>query len=125
MPQMTEDLPIKSASTMTACRTIENLGGHNLPTAYPSRRVWLHLTVRDRGGKAIFIPRKTTPISPGGDIIPYSVPTGGGAMVAAETLRCHGAEALRWLLRIDRRGLRHHAGPCLGIAIKLADPDLP
>ena len=31
---------------------MENLGGHKLPTAYPSRRVWLHVTVRDRNGNA-------------------------------------------------------------------------
>jgi hypothetical protein len=34
--------------------SVENLGGHKLPTAYPSRRAWLHVTVRDRTGKAIF-----------------------------------------------------------------------
>ena len=34
--------------------SIENLGGHKLPTAYPSRRVWLHLTVRDSRGNALF-----------------------------------------------------------------------
>jgi hypothetical protein len=34
--------------------SVENLGGHKLPTAYPSRRVWLHVTVRDRSGKTIF-----------------------------------------------------------------------
>jgi hypothetical protein len=34
--------------------SIENLAGHKLPTAYPSRRVWLHVTVRDRHGKAVF-----------------------------------------------------------------------
>ncbi len=33
---------------------VTNLAGHKLPTAYPSRRVWLHLTVRDRSGSAIF-----------------------------------------------------------------------
>jgi hypothetical protein len=33
---------------------VENLGGHKLPTAYPSRRVWLHVTLRDRNGKAVF-----------------------------------------------------------------------
>ena len=33
---------------------VENVTGHKLPTAYPSRRVWLHLIVRDGGGKAIF-----------------------------------------------------------------------
>src|SRR4029077_13523870 len=33
---------------------VENLGGHKLPTAYPSRRVWLHVVVRDGGGRAMF-----------------------------------------------------------------------
>lgn len=31
-----------------------NLGGHKLPTAYPSRRAWLHVTVRDRDGHIVF-----------------------------------------------------------------------
>ena len=34
--------------------TVQNLGGHKLPTAYPSRRAWLHVTVRDRDGRAVF-----------------------------------------------------------------------
>ena len=34
--------------------TVDNLGGHKLPTAYPSRRAWLHVTVRDRGGRVVF-----------------------------------------------------------------------
>ena len=34
--------------------TIQNLSGHKFPTAYPSRRAWLHLTVKDRNGKAVF-----------------------------------------------------------------------
>jgi hypothetical protein len=34
--------------------SIENLGGHKLPTAYPSRRVWLHVTLRDGNGKVLF-----------------------------------------------------------------------
>src|SRR5262249_26302154 len=33
---------------------VENLGGHKLPTAYPSRRCWLHLSVRDRGDRVVF-----------------------------------------------------------------------
>lgn len=33
---------------------VANLTGHKLPTAYPSRRAWLHVTVRDRSGVALF-----------------------------------------------------------------------
>src|SRR6202022_613862 len=33
---------------------VENLSGHKLPTAYPSRRVWLHVAVRDRNGQGVF-----------------------------------------------------------------------
>jgi hypothetical protein len=33
---------------------VENLAGHKLPTAYPSRRVWLHVTVRDVRGTVLF-----------------------------------------------------------------------
>lgn len=33
---------------------VENLAGHKLPTAYPSRRVWLHVTVRDASGTVVF-----------------------------------------------------------------------
>jgi len=39
---------------LEAVVSVENLGGHKLPTAYPSRRSWLHVTVRDRSGKAVF-----------------------------------------------------------------------
>jgi len=34
--------------------TIENRAGHKFPTAYPSRRVWLHVIVRDRDDRIIF-----------------------------------------------------------------------
>lgn len=33
---------------------IENHAGHKLPTAYPSRRAWLHVTVRNADGRVIF-----------------------------------------------------------------------
>lgn len=34
--------------------TALNLSGHKLPTGYPSRRVWMHVTVRDRAGRVVF-----------------------------------------------------------------------
>jgi hypothetical protein len=33
---------------------IENLAGHKLPTAYPSRRAWLHLTVKASDAAVVF-----------------------------------------------------------------------
>src|SRR5439155_242848 len=34
--------------------TVENLGGHKLRTAYPSRRAWIHFRVRRFNGDTIF-----------------------------------------------------------------------
>ena len=33
---------------------VRNATGHKLPTAYPSRRAWIHLTARDQTGRTIF-----------------------------------------------------------------------
>jgi hypothetical protein len=43
-----------SAGQLRADVIVENLSGHKLPTAYPSRRAWLHVTVRDGGGQVAF-----------------------------------------------------------------------
>ena len=33
---------------------VTNLTGHKLPTGYPSRRAWLHVTARDSSGRVLF-----------------------------------------------------------------------
>lgn len=46
--------------------TVENLGGHKLPTAYPARRAWLHVVVRDRNHKTVF---ESGALRPDGSIV--------------------------------------------------------
>ncbi len=54
----TAELEISGAEvvdgTLIAEVSITNLAGHKLPTAYPSRRVWLHVTARDAEGEILF-----------------------------------------------------------------------
>ena len=42
------------AGRLEAEVTVENLSGHKLPTAYPSRRAWLHVVVRDGNKRTVF-----------------------------------------------------------------------
>jgi hypothetical protein len=44
----------RSGNTLAVDVVVENLAGHKLPTAYPSRRAWVHLTVRDAAGRVVF-----------------------------------------------------------------------
>jgi hypothetical protein len=39
---------------LTAEVLVENLTGHKLPTAFPSRRAWLHFVIRDSKGNTVF-----------------------------------------------------------------------
>jgi hypothetical protein len=42
------------ASQLSVDVFVENLTGHKLPTAFPSRRAWLHLVVHDVNGRTVF-----------------------------------------------------------------------
>src|SRR5262245_14519380 len=52
--RVTVESPEVRNGRLEALVSVQNLGGHKLPTAYPSRRVWLHVIVRDRSGRSIF-----------------------------------------------------------------------
>jgi len=43
-----------SGGQLQARIAVQNLSGHKLPTAYPSRRAWLHFAVQDRNGHTVF-----------------------------------------------------------------------
>jgi hypothetical protein len=43
-----------AANTVRFDVVVRNLTGHKLPTAYPSRRAWLHVLVRDADGRIAF-----------------------------------------------------------------------
>ncbi len=44
----------RSGGSITVDVSVRNLTGHKLPTGYPSRRAWLHLSVRDQQGRTVF-----------------------------------------------------------------------
>jgi hypothetical protein len=65
LERVTEQLTERTATVeiTSAARTngqleavidIANLAGHKFPTGFPSRRAWLHLTVRDGAGAVVF-----------------------------------------------------------------------
>ncbi|HZI51215.1 MAG TPA: hypothetical protein VFE29_05285 [Terriglobia bacterium] len=54
-----------AAGRLQADISVENQSGHKFPTAYPSRRAWLHVTVRDRDNRVIF---ESGAVNPNGSI---------------------------------------------------------
>jgi hypothetical protein len=45
---------VRTRGTVAFDVVVTNRAGHKLPTAYPSRRAWLHTTVTDQTGKVVF-----------------------------------------------------------------------
>ena len=44
----------RTAAGIELTLDVKSATGHKLPTAYPSRRAWLHVVVRDAAGRAVF-----------------------------------------------------------------------
>ncbi|MGD8281743.1 MAG: hypothetical protein PVF69_11350, partial [Gemmatimonadota bacterium] len=45
---------VRDGDRLVADVDVRNLAGHKFPTAYPSRRAWLHVTVADADGRTVF-----------------------------------------------------------------------
>jgi hypothetical protein len=58
--------PSREAGRLAFEVGVTNLAGHKLPTAYPSRRAWLHITITDEGGQALF---ESGALRPDGSIV--------------------------------------------------------
>ena len=54
-----------AAGRLQAEISVSNLSGHKFPTAYPSRRAWLHITVRDGNNRVVF---ESGALNPNGSI---------------------------------------------------------
>jgi hypothetical protein len=52
--RLTVSTPRVNGGRLETRVSVDNLGGHKLPTAFPSRRAWLHFTVRDRSRRVQF-----------------------------------------------------------------------
>ncbi len=63
--RLTVDRISRQADLLRVEVLVENLAGHKLPTAYPSRRAWLHFRVVDGRGVTVF---ESGPFRPDGSI---------------------------------------------------------
>jgi cytochrome c553 len=59
--RVTVGTPKLSGSELDFAVRVENLTGHKLPTAYPSRRAWLHVVVTAADGHIVFESGKLNP----------------------------------------------------------------
>ena len=55
-----------SGAQLRADVLVDNLSGHKLPSAFPSRRCWLHVVVRDRNNRVLF---ESGALRPDGSIV--------------------------------------------------------
>jgi hypothetical protein len=63
---VTIDRAAASGTRLDLDLTVRNVAGHKFPTAYPSRRAWLHVVVRDQAGRIVF---ESGAVTPNGSIV--------------------------------------------------------
>jgi cytochrome c551/c552 len=64
--RVTIEHPDVSAGTLSFTVFTQNLTGHKLPTAYPSRRAWLHVIITDANNRTVF---ESGALRPDGSIV--------------------------------------------------------
>ncbi|HEY4047218.1 MAG TPA: hypothetical protein VGM27_10180 [Acidobacteriaceae bacterium] len=64
--KVTIDSIARTADSVAVEVHVENFGGHKLPTAYPSRRAWLHVVLKDGNGRVVF---ESGALNPDGSIV--------------------------------------------------------
>ena len=52
--ELTLSKPMLTADALAFDVDVRNLTGHKLPTGYPSRRLWLHVNVKNERGESVF-----------------------------------------------------------------------
>jgi hypothetical protein len=69
LQERTGSVSVKEAgvdgSTLSTTVAVGTMAGHKLPTGFPSRRAWLHLTVEDANGEVVF---ESGAVNPDGSI---------------------------------------------------------
>jgi hypothetical protein len=65
----------RSAGELELVVDVNSTAGHKLPTAYPARRAWLHVVVRDVAGRVVF---ESGAVRPDGSIAGNDNDTDGG-----------------------------------------------
>ena len=108
--------------------------GHKLPTAYPSRRAWLHVVVRDAGGRTVF---ESGAVRPDGSIAGndndadaarfephYEIVTASDQVQIYEAIMVDSGDAVTTALLKGVRFIKDNRVPPRGFDKRTAEPSI-